>query len=376
MRFLRAVAARHRRHPAPRRRRAGPGDRAAPGLRDRGRRVGAAGARPPGARLRPRLARPALPPGRGHLAAAPPPVARRPRSAPRRRHPHHPGVARAPRRPAVAARRPPRRDVPARAGLRRPWPRWSRCSTDRGACFASELARATGRRPGRRRSRAVGGHGPRPAGLRRLRVGAGRRLRSPPRPAHPVPTSSAALRRRPASHRDAPGGGPSCPPPPPTSTATSWPRRWPTSSSSGGASCSTTSSPPSTRPCAGATSSGRCAAWRTAASSPAVGSSGASRGEQFALPQAAEALQAIRKAEPTRSQRAPVRRRSAQPHRRRAPRRPGPRPRPPSGSTSPSDPTSGPGRLHRRTAEGQAPHRQRADDPQRSAPRRGGSTRP
>ena len=97
--------------------------------------------------------------------------------------------------PPTEARRP----RPCRPAGR--WPRWSRCSPSKGACFASELA--TGHRPGpgRRRGRAVGGHGARPAGLRRLRVGAGRRLRSPPRAAHRVPTSPAAV-RRPASHRD------------------------------------------------------------------------------------------------------------------------------------------------------------------------------
>ena len=134
-----------------------------------------------------------------------------------------------------------------------------------------------GHRPGprRRRGGAVGGHGARPAGLRRLRAGAGRRLRSPARAARHVPTSAAAVRAACVPPRP-PGGGRSCPPPRPTSIATSWPRRWPTSSSSGGASCSTTSWPPSTRPCAGATSSGRCAAWRTAGSSPAAGSCAAS----------------------------------------------------------------------------------------------------
>ena len=50
-------------------------------------------------------------------------------------------------------------------------------------------------------------------------------------------------------------------------------------------------------------------------------------GEQFALPQAAEALQSIRTDRTDRPQRAPLRRRPAQPHRRRDPRRPSPRPR-------------------------------------------------
>ena len=64
MRFLAVVAARHRgAYPPPRRRRAGSGDRAAAGLRDRRRGVGVRGAGPPGARRRPRLARPPLPPG-------------------------------------------------------------------------------------------------------------------------------------------------------------------------------------------------------------------------------------------------------------------------------------------------------------------------
>ena len=147
--------------------------------------------------------------------------------------------------------------------------------TAKGACFASELARATGRVladveaalwEGMARGLLVSD------GFEPVRaVASGRR--------HAPPTASRRARLRSAAAcvpPRPPGGGPSCPPRRPTSIGTSWPRRWPTSSSNGGASCSTTSWPPSTRPCAGETSSGRCAAWRIAGSSPEAGSCGAS----------------------------------------------------------------------------------------------------
>ena len=133
------------------------------------------------------------------LAAA---VTGRPGSPPGRRHPHHPRLAGAARRPAVAARRPPT------ARRLRPCPACGAVAevvevlAQKGACFASELAQ--GQRPAPRRGRggAVGGDGARPARVRRVRIGAGRRLWAPTGPRHHVPTSSPADRRRAARHRD------------------------------------------------------------------------------------------------------------------------------------------------------------------------------
>ena len=283
-----------------------------------------AGPGPPGARLRPRLARPPLPPGRGHVAAAPTPVAGRSGSTPRRRHPHHPGVARAPRRPAVAARRPPRRDVPAGAGLR------GGGRGGRGAHRARERAspaswrRATGRVladveaalwEGMARGLLVSD------GFEPVRAVASGRRHAPPSAPRRARLRSGGLR--------------------PTETAGRW------------SLVPAAATDIDREELAEALADQLLERWGVvfydlvAAEHPAVrwrdlqwalrrmedrGLVAGGRfvrgftGEQFALPQAAEALQAIRRAEPDRAQRAPVRHRSAQPHRRGAPRRAGPRP--------------------------------------------------
>ena len=90
------------------------------------------------------------------------------------------------------------------------WPRWSRCYRS-----GRLLRRRAGDRhrpgPGRHRGRPVGRHGPRPAGLGRVRAGPGRRLRSPAGPRRPRPGGPASARAAPCGPRRQPGAGPSCP---------------------------------------------------------------------------------------------------------------------------------------------------------------------
>ena len=146
-----ALAARGARHPAGRG--AGPGRRrrAAAGLRGRRRGVGARGAGPPPAPLRPGLARPPVPRRRGRLAAPRPPGrGRRPtRPAPRPRPRRRP-------RPISVVTRP---DLgwllaAARTGVPAPAVPDAGATTElveaiaaRGACFATDLVDATRRLP-------------------------------------------------------------------------------------------------------------------------------------------------------------------------------------------------------------------------------------
>ena len=222
-------------------------------------------------------ARPALPRGR-HRLAAPESAAARRRRAPRARRTRRrrSRSCSATISAGCSTRRATGVEVMRADESARPR-RWSRPCARGGACFAAELAAATGRLARRRRARALGRRGARAADRRRLR--------RDPRPGRQ------AERRRPPSRRDsrgscarratAPGGRRSV-------VARSRARRTAIDRdelaeavaelllAAGGAWCSATSPCGSRSGSRGATCSARCADSKTAASCTAAGSSAGS----------------------------------------------------------------------------------------------------
>ena len=322
------LAARGAGHPVRGAARASRGDRAAPGLRARRRILGGDGVCRARGRLSPGVAGRSVPLRRGRVGQARPARARRRRAGGRGRPGRgrpvalHAGELRAGRQPAVAprlrarrcgarasrrgsgarsARVPhvPRRALLSRAG--RPSPDGFASRSRRGSGISSRAASSPPTDSGafarcsRRASAGPSARRARPAGAA---------CAAPPATASP---SRAAGRSCPVRNRTSP--------PPTGPTSRRWPRRSPSSSSPAMGSCSAICSRARASPCRGARSCGRSGASRRAGTVRGGRFVTGFTGEQYALPEAVDALRQTAAPRAHRRDRARRRGRPAEPRR-------------------------------------------------------------